>query len=147
MKRGSGLGIFLLGLSLGMAACKRSGSESETTPSPTPSIQQQRAARAAEVPQPIQERWDYLNRIRQADGYDAIDRTRVDDQNQLGVVLTANLKPDQVEAVVKKTLEALAKKFPGEDMTIEAYAPAQPLRKLGAAHYSAQTGQVTYTSL
>lgn|GEM_PF-6379687 len=133
--------------SLGMIACGRSGSSGETPLPPTPSIQQQRAARAAEVPQPIQERWDYLNRMRQADAYRAIERTRVDEQNQLGVVLAANLKPDQIEAVVRKALEALAKKFPNEDMSLGAYAPGKPLRKLGIANYRAESGQVTYTPL
>ncbi len=137
------LAFLFLGLvSLGAPGCNRT---EETVSSPTPSIQQQRAQRAAEVPQPIQERWDYLDRIRQSDAYDAIDRTRVDNQNRLGVVVAANLKPDQIEAVVKKALEALAKKFPNEDMSLDAYAPSQPLRKLGSAQYDAQTKEVTYT--
>jgi hypothetical protein len=134
-------------LSLSFNACSRSGSQGEITPSPTPSAQVQRAARAAEVPPPVRERWDYLNRIRQADTYDAIDRTRVDDQNQLGVVLAANLNPEQIEELMKKALEALAKKFPAQDMTLDAYAPSKPLRKLGTAHYNAQSMQVTYTPL
>jgi hypothetical protein len=42
-------------------------------------------------------------------------------------------------------MEALARKFPGEDMTLDAYAPATPLRKLGTANFEAQTGKVTFT--
>jgi hypothetical protein len=143
----AGLGGSLVALLLGSNACSRSGSQGEITPSSTPSIQEQRAARAAEVPRPIQERWDYLNRIRQADTYDVISRTRVDDQNQLGVVLAANLTPEQTEELMKKALEAVAKKFPAEDVTLDAYAPTNPLRKLGTARYNAQNRQVTYTPL
>ncbi len=121
------------------------GRKQAATPSPTPSIQEQRAARAAEVPQPIQDRWDYLNRIRQSDAYADIDRTRVDEQNQLGVVVAANLPPDRVDSIMKKAMGALAQKFPDSNMTLDAYAPATPLRKLGTARYNSQTGQVTYT--
>lgn len=137
------LAFLFLGLvSLGAPGCNRT---EETVSSPTPSIQQQRAQRAAEVPQPIQERWDYLNRIRQSDAYDAITRTLVNDQNQLGIVLAANVTPANAAAVTKKAMEAIAQKFPASDMSLDAYAPAHPLRKLGAAHYNAQTGAVTYT--
>ena len=144
---GSGVGGMLLVLCLSLSACGRSGSQGEITPTPTPSIQQHAPARAAELPPPIQERWDYLNRIRQADAYDGIGRTRVDDQNQLGVVLAADLKPEQIEELMKKALEALAEKFPAQEMTLDAYAPTNPLRKLGTARYSVQSGQVTYTPL
>jgi hypothetical protein len=129
---------------LGLGACGRSGSNEVITPSPTPSIQQQRAARAEQVPQPVQERWDYLNRMRQSDAYSGIDRTRVDKENQLGVVLAANLTPSQVESTMKKAMESLARKFPNADMTLDAYAPSEPLRKLGTARFNAQSGQVAY---
>ena len=65
----------------------------------------------------------------------------------LGVVLAADLKPEQIEELMKKALEALAKKFPAQEMTLDAYAPTNPLRKLGTARYSVQSGQVTYTPL
>jgi hypothetical protein len=137
------LAFLFLGLaSLGAAGCNRS---QETAASPTPSIQQQGAQRAAAVPQPIQERWDYLNRIRQSEDYDAIRRTLVNDQNQLGVVLAANVTPENAAAVTKKAMEAIAQKFPASDMNLDAYAPTKPLRKVGTAHYNAQTGAVTYT--
>lgn len=87
-----------------------------------------------------------MNRIRQSDAYADIDRTRVDEQNQLGVVVAANLPPERVESIVKKAMEALAQKFPDGDMTLDAYAPTTPLRKLGTAHYNAQSGQVSYTA-
>lgn len=128
-------------IALGLSGCGRT---KEGAASPTPSIQQQRAARAAEVPKPIQERWDYLNRIRQGDAFDAIDRTLVNDQNQLGVVLSAQITPENTAALMKKAMEELAHRFPDEDMTLDAYAPTTPLRKLGTVHYSAQSGQITY---
>lgn len=139
------LAFLFLGLvSLGAPGCNRT---EQTAASPTPSIQQQGAQRAAEVPQPIQERWDYLDRIRQSDAYDAITRTLVNDQNQLGIVLAANITPANAAAVTKKAMEAIVQKFPANDMSLDAYTPAHPLRKLGTAHYNAQTGAVTYTPL
>ena len=136
---GSGL---LFASWLGMTACSRGGSSGEVAPSPAPSIQREPAA---EVPQSIQQRWDYLNRLRQSDAYSAIGRTLVDEQHHLGVVLAANLSAEQTAAVMTKVMEALARKFPGEDMLLVAYAPASPLRKLGSANFDATTGKVTFT--
>ena len=97
------------------------------------------------MPPAIQKRWDYLNRLRQSDAYSAIDRTLFDQQNHLGVVLASNLTAGQTASVMAKVMEALAQKFPGEDMAWIAYAPTTPLRKLGAANFHAGTGKVIFT--
>jgi hypothetical protein len=41
-------------------------------------------------------------------------------------------------------MEELAHRFPDEDMTLDAYTPTSPLRKLGTASYNAKSGQITY---
>ncbi|HEY2799430.1 MAG TPA: hypothetical protein VGI85_02460 [Chthoniobacterales bacterium] len=135
-------GGLLFAFSLGMTACGRAGSRSEATPPPPPSIQQERTP---EVPQSIQQRWDYLNRLRQSDAYSSINRTLLDDQHHLGAVLAANLSAEQMAAAMTNVMEALARKFPSEDMILDAYAPSTPLRKVGAANFNAQTGKVTFT--
>jgi hypothetical protein len=115
-----------------------------TAEAPTPSEQQKRAARTKEVSESTQRQWTYLNRIRQADTFDAIDRTMVNEQNQLGVVLSPNLTPDKVPALMEKVMQEMARGFPGEDMTLSAYTPSRPPRKLGTVHLDGQSGKATY---
>jgi hypothetical protein len=112
---------------------------------PPPSEQQKRAARTEEVPESTQRQWTYLNRIRQADAFDAIDRTMVNEQNQLGVVLSSSLTPDKVPALMEKVMQEMAREFSGEDMTLSAYTPSSPPRKLGTVHLDGQSGKATYT--
>ena len=109
-------GGLLFACSLGVTACGPAAPSDETTPSPTPSVQQPPPESAAEIPPAIQKRWDYLNRLRQSDAYSAIDRTLFDQQNHLGVVLASNLTAGQTASVMAKVMEALAQKFPDEDM-------------------------------
>src|SRR5450755_136588 len=69
---------------------------------PSPSEQQNRSARAAEVTESTQRQWTYLNRIRQADSLNtSIDRTLLNDQNELGVVLYSSVTPDKVPALMR----------------------------------------------
>lgn len=138
-------GGLLFTCSLGVTACGRAGSSDETTPSPAPSFQQPPAKSATDVPPAIQKRWDYLNRLRQSDAYSAIDRTLFDKQKHLGVVLASNLTAGQTASAMTRVMEALAQKFPDEDMVLDACAPTTPLRKLGAASFNAKTGKVTFT--
>jgi hypothetical protein len=39
----------------------------------------------------------------------------------------------------------MAKEFPGEDLTVVAYAPSEPPRKIGTAHLNARTRDMSYT--
>ncbi len=114
--------------------------------SPTPSEEQVRAERDAQAPDEMQKQWTYLNRIRQSDALNtSIDRTMLDDQNHLGIVLFSSVTPDKVPALMRQVMTEIAQEFPREDLTLDVYQSATPPRKMGNAHLDGQTGQVTYT--
>ncbi len=126
-----------------MAACHKPKPAAESA---TPPEQQVRAARAAEVPKSIQQQRTCLNRIRQSDGLNStIDRTLLDEQNQLGVVLFSTVTPDKVPALMRTVMTEMAQEFPKENVTLNVYESASPLRKMGTAHRDGQTGEVSYT--
>ena len=135
------LALFLLG-SLGWFGCSR---RDETT-QPAPLTDQQKdAQRAAEVPETTKLQWTFLNRLRQNDPFDAIDRTMVDDHNQLGVELDASVTAGKVPALMKKVMAKMAEEFPHQDLTVSAFAPGYPPRKFGTVHLDGKTGQAIYT--
>ena len=51
-----------------------------------------------------------------------------------------------IPALMKSLLTQMAREFPGEDLTIIAYAPTQPPMRLGVARLDARTRRMTYTS-
>ena len=89
---------------------------------------------------------DFLNRIRQADPqFKTIDRAVLNGQNELGLILDRSVPMDSVPALMRTMLAQLAKEFPGQDLTVMAYAPSNPPMKIGTAHLNAQTRDMTYT--
>ncbi|HEY3664171.1 MAG TPA: hypothetical protein VGL24_13540 [Chthoniobacterales bacterium] len=126
-----------------LSACHRSNPAAE---SPTPSEQRVRAERAAQAPEETQRQWDYLNRIRQSITLSSsIDRTQLDDQNRLGIVLFSSVTPEQVPALIHQVMPKMAEEFPRTDLTLDVYQSATPLKKLGTAKLNGQTGEVIYT--
>ena len=132
----------LLAGSLGWFGCSRT---KEATAPATPTEQQKHAERAAEVPETVQRHWTFLNRLRQNDPFDVIDRTMVDEQNQLGVVLNSSVTPDKVPDLMKQVMKKMAAEFPDQDLTLSAYAPSNPLRKFGTIHLDGKSGEAVYT--
>jgi len=61
------------------------------------------------------------------------------------VVLGRSVSMDSIPQLLKGLLIQEAKFFPGEDLTIHAYAPANPPIKIGTAHLNARTRNMTYT--
>ena len=133
----------LFAASLSLLGCHEPKPAAET---PTPSEQQNRSARAAEVPESTQRHWTYLNRIRQADSLNtSIDRTLLNDQNELGIVLYSNVTPDKVPALVRTVMTEMAQEFPREDLSLTVYGASSPPHKIGTAHLDGQTGETTYS--
>ena len=98
-----------------LAACHK---PEPVVESPTPSVEQERAERAAEVPESMQRHWTFLNPIRQDDAFNiCIHRTMLNEENQLGVVLFSSVKLEQVSAVMNKVMSEMAREFPHEDVT------------------------------
>jgi hypothetical protein len=88
----------------------------------------------------------FLNRIRQSDPqFETIQKAVLNEQNELGLVLNRNVDLESIRPLMRTMLTQMAKEFPGQDLTVVAYAPANPPMKIGTARLDAQTRQMSYT--
>ena len=88
----------------------------------------------------------FLNRVRDADPQGrTIDRALLNEQNELGLVLDRSVEMDKIPALMRTMLAQMAREFPGEDLTVLAYAPSNPPHKIGTARLNAATRDMTYT--
>ena len=112
----------------------------------TPSAQEKFAERAAAAPASTQKRWDFLNRLRQEDAFNrVIHRTLLNDQEQLGVDLYANVAPEKVPELMRAVMARMAEKFPDEDVALAVYAVATPPKRIGTARVDGKTGETSFT--
>ena len=89
---------------------------------------------------------DFLNRLRKADPrHQTIERAVFNEQNELGLILNRSVEMDKIPALMRSMLIQMARAFPGQDLTILAYAPSNPPRKIGTARLNARTRDMTYT--
>jgi hypothetical protein len=89
---------------------------------------------------------DFLNRIRQSDPrYQTIEKAVLNENNELGLILSRSVEMDSIPALMRTMLAQMNKEFPGQDITVVAYAPTQPPRRIGTAHLNASTRDMTYT--
>jgi hypothetical protein len=112
----------------------------QARPAPLPSntSQQDRTGR--------QDQLSFLQRIREADPqYQTIERALMNDRNELGVILGRNVSMDDIPALMRSLLKQMAAQFPGENLTVVAYAPANPPIAIGTAQLNAGTREMTYT--
>jgi hypothetical protein len=87
----------------------------------------------------------FLNRIRAADPQQTtIDRALLNDQNELGLILDRRVEMDKIPDLMRTMLQQMAREFPDQDLTVLAYAPSEPPRKIGTARFSARTREMTY---
>ena len=87
----------------------------------------------------------FLNRIRAADPQQTtIDRALLNEQNELGLILDRRVEMDKIPDLMRTMLTQMAREFPGEDLTVIAYAPSEPPRKIGTARLDARTRNMTY---
>jgi len=89
---------------------------------------------------------EFLNRIRQADPqFQTIQRAVLNEKNELGLILNRNVQMDSIAPLMRSMLTQMATEFPGQDLTIIAYAPSQPPIRIGTGHLDARTRAMTYT--
>jgi len=87
----------------------------------------------------------FLNRIRAADPQQTtIDRALLNDQNELGLILDRRVEMDKIPDLMRTMLQQMAREFPDQDLTVLAYAPSEPPRKIGTARFNARTREMTY---
>jgi hypothetical protein len=88
----------------------------------------------------------FLKRIRRADPqHQTIERAVFNQQNELGLVLSRTVEMDKISALMRSMLVQMAREFPNQDLTVLAYAPSNPPRKIGTARLNARTRDMTYT--
>ena len=87
----------------------------------------------------------FLNRIREADPQQrTIDRAMINEQNELGLILDGNVGMDRIPDLMRMMLTEMAREFPGQDLTVLAYTPSNPPRKIGTAHLDGRTREMNY---
>ena len=88
----------------------------------------------------------FLRRLRAADPqHQTIERAVFNEQNELGLILNRSVELDKIPALMRSVLTQMARAFPGRDLTVLAYTPSNPPRKLGTARLNARTRDMTYT--
>ena len=88
----------------------------------------------------------FLNRIRKADPqHRTIERALFNNQNELGLIFNRSVELDKIPALMRSMLVQMAREFPGQDLTVLAYTPSNPPRKIGTARLNARTRDMTYT--
>jgi hypothetical protein len=88
----------------------------------------------------------FLHRLRQADPRSqTIEKAVLNEDNELGIMLTRQVEMEAVRPLMKTLLTQMAKAFPGQNLTIIAYAPSEPPIKMGTARLQARTRRMTYT--
>ncbi len=67
----------------------------------------------------------------------------VRDNNKLGVVISSQVRPNEVRALARSLVEGFRKNFPNQDLTVLVYAPDKQL--ILTARYDVQSNQIQYT--
>ena len=66
----------------------------------------------------------------------------VRDNNKLGVVITSQVRPNEVQALAKSLVQGFHKNFPNQDLSVLMYAPDKKL--IMTAKYDVQSNQIEY---
>jgi hypothetical protein len=88
----------------------------------------------------------FLRRLRAADPqHQTIERAVFNQQNELGLILNRSVELDKIPPLMRSILTQMARAFPGQDLTVLAYAPTNPPQIIGTARLNAHTRDMTYT--
>ena len=66
----------------------------------------------------------------------------VRDNNKLGVVITPEVRPNEVQSLAKSLTQGFHQNFPNQDLTVLMYAPDKKL--ILTARYDVQSKQIEY---
>ncbi|BAZ53333.1 hypothetical protein NIES4103_60070 [Nostoc sp. NIES-4103] len=67
----------------------------------------------------------------------------VRDNNKLGVVISNQVRPNEVKTLAKSLAQGFRKNFPNQDLTVLVYGPDKKL--ILTAKYDIQSNQIQYT--
>ncbi len=114
-------------------------------PASAPSTKQDRTVPAENKQDLKQRQMAFLNRIREADPQQrTIDRALLNEQNELGLILDRSVEMQKIPDLMKAMLKQMAGAFPDQDLTVLAYAPSDPPRKIGTASLDIRTRAMSY---
>jgi hypothetical protein len=123
------------------------GPQQQAQPAPPPPKIEHRAPAQASARDAQVKQLEFLNRIREADpDKRTIQKALLNEQNELGLILDRSVEMESIPALMKMMLSEMSKEFPGQDLTVIAYAPSNPPMKIGAARLDARTREITYTA-
>jgi hypothetical protein len=115
------------------------------SPASATPVEQNRAAQPDARQDFKQRQLAFLNRIRDADPQQrTIERAMLNEQNELGLILDRNVEMNRIPDLMRMMLTEMAREFPGQDLTVLAYAPSNPPRKIGTAHLDGRTREMNY---
>jgi len=127
-----------------LVSCDSRQSVSSTN---TPPVEQNRAAQPDARQDFKQRQLAFLNRIRDADPQQrTIERAMLNEQNELGLILDRNVEMNRIPDLMRMMLTEMAREFPGQDLTVLAYAPSNPPRKIGTARLDGRTREMSYVT-
>lgn len=66
----------------------------------------------------------------------------VRDNNKLGVVITPQVRPNEVQSLAKSLAQGFRRNFPSQDLTVLVYAPDKKL--ILTAKYDTQSNKIEY---
>jgi hypothetical protein len=93
-----------------------------------------------------QRQLDLLNRIRSTDPqFRIVQKAVLNENNELGIVFSRSVCMDSLPALMRTFLTQLNQEFPGQDLSVMAYAPTQPPVRMGTARLDSRTRTMTYT--
>jgi hypothetical protein len=137
--RGGWSSSLVLGCLFLFASCDAS------PPASAPSAEQNPAVPPESAQDFKQRQMAFLNRIRDADAQQrTIDRALINEQNELGLIFDRSVEMQKIPDLMRTMLDQMARAFPNQDLTVLAYAPSNPPRKIGTAHLDARTRAMTY---
>jgi hypothetical protein len=114
--------------------------------SPSPVSQASQSATPSQAEGYAEAKLAFLRRLGAADPqHQRIERAVFNEQNELGLILNRSVELDKIPALMRTVLIQMARAFPGQDLTVLAYAPSNPPRKIGTARLNARTRDMTYT--
>jgi hypothetical protein len=125
-----------------LSSCDTRQSISSTN---APTAEQSRVAQPDARQDFNQRQLAFLNRIRDADPQQRIiDRAMLNEQNELGLILDRNVEINRIPDLMRTMLTQMAREFPDQDLTVLAYAPSNPPRKIGTARLDGRTREMSY---
>ena len=97
----------------------------------------------AERPQTVEKKTTTTS-VAEERRYESQDEQSEEEPAEIAIMLSPDLALDEVPTVMEQAAKDLARRFPGIDLTIVGYAPADPPMPVGRADFNSRTGQTSF---